>query len=391
MPSTATDADHQPSAPELVDLLRAERPAGHRDRRLTERAITGLREAGALRGWVPERFGGSGLDLAGMVDLVRAVTRGDPSAGWLVMILGVGDWLTGQFDLRAQQEVFATGPDTAVCQVLAPAGSSTRTEGGWLISGSWAPASGCRHARWAMLGTRQPDATGGSSSALALVPMQQLAITDIWYPLGMRATGSERLSGQDLFVPDHRVLPRAPLIRGGFPGEHPHPRYRMALVPVLATLLTAPMLSMAEAALEHVLDRASDRGVPFTNRARQQDSPGFQLAVAEATAKADSARAAADDAVRVLQQHAARGTHPDPTSRARLRMRAVQSVRQCHHALDELITAHGAGSLSESSPLHDLLRDAQTAARHALIDPAASAEIFGRALLGLDPAITEML
>ena len=386
-----TGTDDSLCASELVDLLRAERSAGERDRRLTERAYTGLREAGALRGWVPEPFGGTGLDLAGMVELVRTITRGDPSASWLVMILGVGDWLTGQFDLRAQREVYATGPDTTVCQVLAPKARSTRTEGGWLISGSWAPASGCRHADWAMLGTEQPDATGSSTSALVLVPMDELVITDTWYPLGMRATGSELLSGQDLFVPDHRVLPRAPLVRGAFRGEHSHLRYRLALVPTLATLLTAPMLSMAEAALEHVLERASSRGVPFTNCARQQDSPGFQLAVAEAATKTDAARVAADDAVRVLQEHAARGSHPDSTVRTRLRMRAVQAVRQCHQALDELVTAHGAGALSESSPLHDLLRDAQTAARHALIDPATGAELFGRTLLGLEPGITDML
>ncbi|MBE9376284.1 acyl-CoA dehydrogenase [Saccharopolyspora sp. HNM0983] len=371
----------------LHDLLRDERPAGERDRRLTDRAVAGLRGAGALRGWVPESFGGAGLDLAGMVQLVREVTRADPAAGWLVMILGVGDWLTAQFDVRAQREVFATGPDTSTCQVLTPKGSSTRTGGGWLVSGSWAPASGCRHARWAMLGTRQPD----GSSALVLVPTDELVITDTWHVLGMRATGSELLSGRELFVPDHRVLARAPLTRGDFPTEHTHPRYRMALVPALATLLTAPMLSMAEAALEHVLDRAGSRGVPFTSRARQQDSPAFQLAVAEAAAKTDAARVAADDAVRVLQQHAADGTHPDPVLRTRLRMRAVHAVRQCHRALDELITAHGAGSLAETSPLHGLLRDAQTAGRHALIDPATSAELFGRILLDLDPEITEML
>jgi alkylation response protein AidB-like acyl-CoA dehydrogenase len=377
----------------LRPLLEQHRAEGERERRLADEAIAALGDAGLFRAWVPRRFGGLELDFRTLMDATVEITRGDASAGWLVLILGCGDWLTGLFPDQAQEEVFSTGPDTKVCQVLTPKAAARRVDGGWRVSGNWAPASGCLHSGWAMLGMSLPEhGDDPVGAAFGLVPMSELRIKDTWFTLGMRATGSNLLIGENLFVPDHRVLRRAPATRGVFPRElNDSPRYRAALVPTLATFLIAPLLGMAEQALDHVVAQSGRRGIAFTSYERQRESTGFQLAVAEAATKIDVARLIAHRSADVVDGHALSGTHPDYLERARLRQHSSHAVQQCREAVDVLVSAYGAAAMSESDPLHAALRDIQTASRHAIAHPASNSELFGRALLGIEPNITEMI
>jgi 3-hydroxy-9,10-secoandrosta-1,3,5(10)-triene-9,17-dione monooxygenase len=371
----------------IRSVLAAERAHGEQQRRLTGAAVRAMDEAGVFRGWVPRRFGGAEHDLEAMMAATAEITRGDPSAGWLALILGSGDWLTGLFSDAAQEEVFASGPDTRICQVLTPKAEAAPVDGGWRISGRWAPASGCLHSQWAMLGVALPD-----DAAFALVPMSELTVHDTWFTLGMRATGSNLLTGEDLFVPAHRVLRRSPALRGEFPRlRNDSPRYRVALVPTLITFLIAPMRAMAEHALEHVVAHSGERGLPFTSYRAQRDSTAFQLAVAEAATKVDVARLIARDNSSALEGHARAGTHPETLERARLRRNAAHAVQQCREAVDGLVSAVGAGALAEADPLESLLRDVQTASRHAIAHPSANAEVWARELLGIEPNISQMI
>ena len=50
-------------------------------------------------------------------------------------------------------------------------------EGGYRVSERWAPASGCAHAVWAVLGITRPDAEGTPDAVgTVLVPMSELTI-----------------------------------------------------------------------------------------------------------------------------------------------------------------------------------------------------------------------
>ncbi|MDA3627268.1 acyl-CoA dehydrogenase family protein [Saccharopolyspora oryzae] len=372
----------------LHDQLASHREEGEQRRRLAGETIAALDGAGLFRAWVPRRFGGSELDMRTLVDAIAEITKGDASAGWLVMILGCGDWLTGLFPDKAQQEVFGPDPDTKICQVLTPKTRARRTDGGWLVSGRWAPASGCLHSEWAMLGMALPE----HGASFGLVPMRELSIEDTWFTLGMRGTGSNMLVGEDVFIPDHRVMHRGPATRGEFPStENDSPRYRTALVPTLATVLIAPILGMAEQALAHVVSQAGRRGIAFTSYERQLDSTGFQLAVAEAATKIDVARMIAHRSAATVDGHAHAGTHPDLLERTRIRQHSSYALQQCRDAVQVLVNAYGAGAMSERDPLHAIVRDIETASRHALAHPASNAEVFGRALLGVEPGITEMI
>jgi hypothetical protein len=51
----------------------------------------------------------------------------------------------------------------------------------------------------------------------------------------------------------------------------------------------------------------------------------------------------------------------------------------------------GAGSFADASPLQRIWRDSATAARHAVVSPQVSYEIYGKALLGVDDNITPLI
>jgi 3-hydroxy-9,10-secoandrosta-1,3,5(10)-triene-9,17-dione monooxygenase len=59
--------------------------------------------------------------------------------------------------------------------------------------------------------------------------------------------------------------------------------------------------------------------------------------------------------------------------------------------VDSLISAYGASAMAESNPLQAYMRDIHAASRHAVANPAANAELFGRAVLGVEPNITELI
>lgn len=380
--------------PDLPRLAAAAHPILGRNRetndhlrRLSDETIACLTDTGLFRALVPARFGGGECALRTAIDATCEVAKADPSAGWVVMILGSGAFISGMFPARAQEELYADGPDTRVCTVLAPRSTARQVDGGWVLTGRWAPASGCLHSQWAMLGFPCADGEG----ALALVPMAELTVEDTWFTVGMRATGSNLLAGTDLFVPGHRVLPLSPAVHGRFPAGRPESRYRAALMPTLATYMIAPYLGMATAVLDHVVAEADGKGIAFTHYERQRDSTAFQLAVADASMKIDLARLIAENSAAVVDGHVDAGTFPDHLSRARIRQHTGHAVQLCRQAVDDLVTAHGASAFAESNPLQAYVRDIHAASRHAVANPASCSEIFGRALLGVEPNITDMV
>jgi 3-hydroxy-9,10-secoandrosta-1,3,5(10)-triene-9,17-dione monooxygenase len=60
-------------------------------------------------------------------------------------------------------------------------------------------------------------------------------------------------------------------------------------------------------------------------------------------------------------------------------------------AINILVSAHGAGTFAESSPLQRMWRDSNTAARHAIVLPSVGIEVYGKALLGVENTVTPLV
>jgi alkylation response protein AidB-like acyl-CoA dehydrogenase len=374
-------------------LLSAHAEQGSIDRRVAQESISALAGAGAFKVMVPRRYGGYELGVRALLDVSGAVAEGDGSAGWVTSLTGVCAWMVGLYSGKAQDEVFGADPDARVCGSGSPIGTGVQVDGGWRVSGRWPYISGSLHAGWATLGFQGSDGLGQPvGPAMALVPMSQCTLEDTWHTAGMRASGSNTLVVQDVFVPEHRVLSISLVAEGRYATEyHGEAVYRAAFMPTATLVLVGPLLGLGRAALAYVAEAAGRKGIVATTFARQADSAGFQVQLAEAGLKIDTAHLHAHRAAADIEHHAARDTHPDLRARARIRADTAWAAEHIVSALTILLNAHGSGGFAESSPLHRMWLDANVGARHGLITSAVSKEIYGRALLGVDIDIVPAL
>jgi 3-hydroxy-9,10-secoandrosta-1,3,5(10)-triene-9,17-dione monooxygenase len=244
-----------------------------------------------------------------------------------------------------------------------------------------------------MLGCVEHDENGAlKAQYLALVPMSELSIEDTWFTTGMRGSGSNCIVGKDVFVPDHRLLDIMAAVRGEYPTPFKEEvAYRAAFGPVSSLLLIGPQLGIGRAALKYVIEKAPQRAIAYTSFTKQTDSTVFQVQVAEAALKIDSAHLRAFRAADEIDNLARRNESPDYITRARVRADTGVIATDITDALNTLIFAHGAGSFAEASPMQRWWRDSNTAARHAIVLPATGAELYGKALLGVENTVTPLV
>ncbi|MFD4668880.1 acyl-CoA dehydrogenase family protein [Lentzea sp. NPDC058450] len=394
MTAEAPATDLVGRAAALVDLLRANAARTEQDRRVAEENIEALVGAGLFRLTVPRRFGGHETSIRTFLEAGAELARGCGSTAWVATLINVSNWVVGLFGEQAQRDVWGENPDARVCGVLAPSATSRAVEGGQVITGRWGFASGSLHSQWAVLGFPIVDGSGTQvDQGTALIPLSDMTIEDTWYVAGMRGTGSNTLVADEVFVPDHRIMSVTQAVGGQYPTEHTgETLYRSALVPVLALVLAAPQVGLAKAGLEVVSGSlAKGRGISYTFYERASEAPSTQLQLAEAAQLVDTAELhllrAADD----IDAWAARGEYMPLLTRARVRMDTGYVARRSREALDVLLSVQGAGSFAEASPLQRIWRDQETASRHAVINPAISTELYGRALLGIDEQVTPLI
>jgi 3-hydroxy-9,10-secoandrosta-1,3,5(10)-triene-9,17-dione monooxygenase len=385
-------ADLVERASKLVPLLAANAQRTEDDRRVADENIAAIEEAGLFSIMQPKRFGGLQVDFRTKLEVTRELARGCGSTAWATSLMNVCAWFTGLWNEQAQQDVWAN-PAHRVAGVFAPSGTAEVVDGGYRVTGRWGWASGCLHSQWALVGIPIAGEDGAvRDQGLVLIPMSELAIEDTWFVTGMKGTGSNTLVADDVFVPAHRFISVFGMLAGQVDTPYTDEAlYRAAFVPGAVIILVGPQLGLAQAALDLVLEKAPKRGIAYTFYDTQTDAPGFQLAVAKAASLVDSAHLHAYRAAADIDEAAQRGVFPDYTARARVRMDTGRAIGYAREAIRELVSAHGASSFADASPMQRIWRDSEVASRHAVGNPEISAEVYGRALLGFTSGVSPLV
>src|SRR6185436_14608138 len=377
----------------LHPLLEANAAETDRLRRLADANVVALKDAGLCRLMVPARFGGHQTDIHTYIEVMEALGRGCGSTSWVASLINVCAWLASLFPERAQQDIWGSNRDAWIAGSLAPHGDARPVEGGWRVNGKWMWASGSLHAQWAACGIHMNNDKGETVNfGLSLMPMSELTIEDTWFVAGMKGTGSNTIVAKDVFVPEHRFLPYPAAFQGTYRTEYKDEAlYRAAFVPFTILILIGSQLGVAKAALDFVIANSSRRGVTHTNFGKQTESTGFQIQVAEAAMKIESAYLHAFRAADDLDRDARASRHPDLTARARVRADSALVAKNCREAVDLLVSAHGTSSLADSNRLQRQWRDIHVASHHAITEWQVNLEIYGKALLGGEPNITPLI
>ena len=386
-------ADLVKRAAALRPLLDGNAERTDRERGVPAESIAALGENGLLSLMQPTRYGGLQTDFRTLLEVSSEVGRACGSTAWVTSLLNANAWFVGFFPAQAQDDVWAATPDARIAGVVTPSGTGRAVEGGFRVSGRWAPASGCAHADWAVLGITRPDAEDTPDAVgIVLAPMSELTVEDTWFVTGMRGTASNTLVGEDLFVPAHRFHSVPDAVQGRYATPFTDEAlYRAPFVPVAALVLTGPQLGLAASAVDLLLEKAPRRGLTLTSYASQAEAPTIQLAAANAASLADSARLYAYRAAADIDQAALAGVFPGYDARARMRMDAGMAAVHAREAVRIVCSAQGASSFSESNPLQRIWRDIETGSRHAVLNPEVAAEIYGKSLFGIRDTVSALV
>ncbi|WP_009478410.1 acyl-CoA dehydrogenase family protein [Rhodococcus sp. JVH1] len=396
---SATDAQRQlraelvERAAKIVPLLAANAQKTEDDRRVVEENINAIEDAGLFTIMQPKRFGGLETDFRTKLEVSRELARGCGSTAWATTLLNVCAWFTGLWGEQAQNDVWEANPRNRIAGVFAPTGTAEPVEGGFRVTGKWGWASGSLHAQWVLVGVPVTDAAGEVvDQGMVLIPASDIAIEDTWFVVGMRGTGSNTIVADHVFVPAHRYLSVTKMLQGEVATPFKNEElYRIPFVPGAAIILAGPQLGLAQAALDLVIEKAPRRGIAYTYYDNQTQSPEVQLAVAKAASLIDTAHLLAYRAAADIDEAGHAGVFPDYTARARVRMDTGQAIINAREAIRILVSAHGASSFAESSPMQRIWRDSEVASRHAVANPEISAEIYGKALLGITGDVSPLV
>lgn len=331
-----------------------------------------LRAAGVTSALVPVERGGAGVTHVAMGAVLRTLgTYDGPTAVALSMhahVLGLQVWRHHHgMDASAVFEKVLAGAvliSTGASDWLSSNGTATKVDGGFRVSARKAPASGCEVGDVLATSVRWADAPDGPQVIHCSIPTTAdgVAIERTWDTLGMRATGSQTVVYDDVFVSDAAVS----LVR---PADRWHPIWN-AVLPTAMPLIMSAYLGVADAAVREALALVSGRDDVHVVQAVGEMLTRHQTAVDAVTAMfadADDLRFDGSD---------------DLSSRTLARKAAatdalIETVRAA-------IEATGGRGFSRTSPLERLYRDIHGALFHPL--PRAKQQVFtGRVGLGLAP------
>ena len=205
----------------VADDIRRMAAQAEAERRLPTELFSQLMDAGLFSIYTPRQFGGLDLPLPDALRVVEEVSRHDGSTGWTVA-LGVSNSLfTSVLADSAAARVLGNG---SVLIAGAPAFGvrAVRVDGGYRLTGRWAFNSGAPNAHWmaAPAPIFEGDAPrmgpgGQPEMVFTFLSPSDVQIVDTWYVTGLRASGTQDLYVEDVFVPDEMTggfsLPAGPV------------------------------------------------------------------------------------------------------------------------------------------------------------------------------------
>ncbi len=136
----------------LMDAVESVRPtleanaqAAEESATLPQASVDALYDSGLLRLKLPHTLGGAEADPITQLDVLEAVSRIDPAAGWCLMIGAASVGSLGAFlPDDAIDELFAGGNPPRTAGAFAPYGTAIPVDGGYRVTGRWPFGSGVR-------------------------------------------------------------------------------------------------------------------------------------------------------------------------------------------------------------------------------------------------------
>jgi alkylation response protein AidB-like acyl-CoA dehydrogenase len=362
---------------ELADELGARFAEGAETRDAEDRFVAEhypvLKERGLISALVPEELGGGGVSYGTMAAVLRRLAYHDSSTALALsmhqhlLAAQVFNHINGRpaplLERVAREQLVLVS--TGARDWMESNGKTSRAEGGYLVSGRKTFASGSPAGAILVTSAPYDDPAEGPLVLHFGVPLGAagVSIDDDWRVHGMRATGSQAVVLNEVFVPDAAISLKRP--RAGFAAVFNV--VALVALPFIGGVYVGVAQRATEIALELARKRAAD--------------PAVQAAVGEMLSALAIAETCHEAAVAL---NADFGFTPGLELTNRIFMLKTQIVEQAKRAVECAMEAAGGAGFYRATGLERLLRDVRAGHYHPL--PARQQLIFsGRAALGLDP------
>jgi 3-hydroxy-9,10-secoandrosta-1,3,5(10)-triene-9,17-dione monooxygenase len=368
----------------LLPALRERAYETEKNRRLPDETVREFRAAGFPKIMQPARFGGYQLGADAAAEVVRTLSSGCASSGWVANLMINHNWMVSLFPMEAQEEYW----DGATDRLISTGSMSTRSQlevvdGGYRLSGRWKFSSGCDFADWFII--MKPSAT---SFDWMLIPRSDVTIEDDWFTSGLCGTGSRDIILDNVFVPSHRSVAAVDVQGGTTPGGTAHgiPIMRMPFG-LAATWSIPPVLLGAAAGMaEAVRQSLIGKKALFTGEA-QVERVANQVRLTEALTDIHAAELVMRHRMAEIMKWAEAGGPPSQLEALSSGRDAAYVARVALRVADSLSLMAGASAIYLTNPVQRFLRDIHAGATHVSIVWEEHAERYGRALWDLPPKV----
>src|ERR1700761_2918365 len=119
-----------------------------RDRRLPADLLDRLHEAQLFRLLLPRSSDGIETDPVTFFHVIETIARADASTAWCLSQAGGCAMSAAYLDLPVAHAIFGNDPRAVLAWGPGPRVKAVECEGGYRVTGTWAFASGGRHATW---------------------------------------------------------------------------------------------------------------------------------------------------------------------------------------------------------------------------------------------------
>jgi alkylation response protein AidB-like acyl-CoA dehydrogenase len=349
---------------DLVERARALQPLIARDadeiertRRLTPAVTSALIENGLYRSLLPANFGGAEAPLEVFMQMQEEIAKADASTAWCLGQCSVCAMTAAYLDADAANTIFNVAPGILAWGAIAH--EVQAVPGGYKASARWDFASGSRQASW--LGAhvrvveadgttrRKPD--GSPEIRTILFPVTDATMYDVWDVIGLRGTGTDSYSVDNLFIPDKfaalRDDPTALREKG--------PLYKMSTNMVFSMGFAATSLGVARATLDAAIDLA--RGKTPQGLKAMRENNAVQGLIGRTEASLRAARAYLYTTAGEVWRDLSRGEAISEQHRIALRIAATWTIHQSASVVDTAYHMAGATAVFAANKFERRFRD----------------------------------
>ncbi|HEX3882725.1 MAG TPA: acyl-CoA dehydrogenase family protein [Stellaceae bacterium] len=358
-------------------------------RELPPRLVRALIESGMYALLKPRSLGGEEMPPHRYFEVVEEIARHDASAAWCVGQSCGCSMSAAYLSPEVARTIF--GPPDGIVGWGPPGPAKALTvPGGFKVSGSWSFASGSHHASW--LGAHVSVFTengapmmredGSAIMRTLLFPKSAAKMTDIWHVIGLRGTGSDTWTVEDLFVAEDFTINRDPSNRPREQGA----LYRFSSSNVYASAFAGVALGVARGVLDSFIELARDK-IPRGAKVTMRNNNVIQSQVAQVEARLSSARRYVIGVLEESWDHVSQNTAMSLDENATLRLATTWAIHQARDCVDMLYQAAGATAIFNTNPFERRFRDIHTIAQQ-MQARQTHFETVGRIRMGLPPDAT---